>query len=113
MSKSTSHPQPKLEGRRGHPPIFPDRRPAEIEVEVETLKKNYPEVSRNVGKFVLIKGKEIIDYFATYAAAINTGYKKFGLENFLVRHVKTDDAPLRVARCGVVPKGNDIHLLKA
>ena len=94
---------------------FPDStvRPQDLYVEIATLEEHYSEVAENVGKFVLIKGKEIIDYFATYAAAINTGYKKFGLENFLVRHVKTDDAPLRVARCGVVPKGNDIHLLKA
>jgi hypothetical protein len=88
----------------------PQSRPAEIRLELETLQQKQSEIAKNVGKYVLIKGKEVIAYFATYGVAINTGYKRFGLESFLVRQIKDHNNPLRVARCGVERRGSELVL---
>jgi hypothetical protein len=40
------------------------------------------------GKFVLIHGDEIVDFFSSYDDAIKAGYAKFGLESFLVKQVQ-------------------------
>ena len=91
---------------------FPDP-PKGIEREIETLQNNYHEIIKNVGKFVLIRGNSVVDYFNSYREAIATGYKQFGLESFLVRPVKENDVPVRAMRCGVVRMGNRLRLAKS
>ena len=43
--------------------------------------------SDHSGKFVLIKGSELIGAFATIEEAVTEGARRFGLEPFLVRQV--------------------------
>ncbi|MFI5251208.1 MAG: hypothetical protein ACHQQQ_02145 [Bacteroidota bacterium] len=59
-----------------------------LEKELETYKRELPNLLVNEGKFVLIKGDKVIDTFATYEDAIKEGYKICGLEPFLVRKIQ-------------------------
>ena len=58
-----------------------------LEKELETYKKKLPELKNNEGKFVLIKGEEVVDTFTSYEDAIKEGYKKFKLDPFLVKQI--------------------------
>jgi hypothetical protein len=91
---------------------FPEQtiRPKDIEMEVTTLQNHYSEIIKKVGKFVLIHGKSIVDYFDSYRAAHNAGYARFGLGDFLVRPVKNPDQPISVMRFGVVRMGHELHI---
>ncbi len=79
----------------------------DITTELQTLRERYSEMMKNVGKFVLIKikGTSIVGYFDSYRAAINTGYKTFGLQNFLVRKVQRKN-PIRIALFGLTRNQN-------
>lgn len=39
------------------------------------------------GKYVLIGGEEVVDFFSSYEDAIKAGYTKFGLQPFLVKQI--------------------------
>lgn len=46
------------------------------------------------GKFVLIKSEKVIGTFETELDAVRAGYRHFGNEPFLVKHVVEADIPL-------------------
>ena len=57
--------------------------------ELETYNKNKTELLKeNVRKYVLIKGKEIINVFDTQNDAIKVGIDKFGNTPFLVKKIE-------------------------
>ena len=58
-----------------------------LETELSTYKAKLPEWVQHEGKFVLIHGTDVVDFYATYDDAIKIGYGKFGLEPFLVKQV--------------------------
>lgn len=60
-----------------------------LERELETYKAKLPEMKDQEGKFVLIHGSEVIDYFGTYEDAVKDGYAKFRLQPFLVKQVQS------------------------
>jgi hypothetical protein len=82
-------------------PAFPNSSPTEIAREIATFKANYGQIIKNVGKYVLIHGNTIVDYFDSYAEATNAGYKEFGLDSFLVRHIEPTPQPIRALRYGL------------
>jgi len=43
------------------------------------------------GRFVVIKGSDILGDFGTYEDALYEGYKAFGDEEFLVKEVQEDE----------------------
>ena len=61
-----------------------------LEQELETYREKLPELiaGSNEGKFVLIRGKQLVDVFGTYEDAIKQGYAKFGLNPFLVKRIE-------------------------
>ena len=62
--------------------------------ELEVYSKNKANLLKDSrGKFVLIKGKEIINVFDTYADAIKVGIDKFGNSPFLVKQILEIDPP--------------------
>ena len=62
--------------------------------ELETYEKNKQMfLTTNRGKFVLIKGKEVINFFDTQADAVKVGIDKFGNSSFLVKKVQDVDTP--------------------
>jgi hypothetical protein len=51
-------------------------------------------LDRAPGKYALVKGKDLVDAFATEAEAIREGYRRFGNEAFLVKHIVEADVPM-------------------
>jgi hypothetical protein len=92
---------------------FPDVAPKEIEREIQTLKRDYAEIIKHADKYVLIQGALVVDYFSSYNEAISEGYKRFGLDDFLVKRVRERDEPVRAMRCGVVRADGKIRLTRA
>jgi hypothetical protein len=58
-----------------------------LEQELQTYKAKLPELKASEGKFVLIRGDEVVDVFGTYEDAIKEGYSRFKLEPFLVKQI--------------------------
>jgi hypothetical protein len=58
-----------------------------LEKELETYKKHLPELKSHEGKFVLIQGENVVDFFTSYDDALKEGYKRFGLTPFMVKQV--------------------------
>ena len=63
-----------------------------------TYQSKLPEMSQHEGKFALIHGEEIVDFFSTYEDAIKAGYQKFGTESFLVKRVQTTEPVFFISR---------------
>jgi hypothetical protein len=60
-----------------------------FEAERETYLEHLPELLGAEGMFVLIRGRAVDGPFDTYAAALEAGYTKYGLESFLVKQVRS------------------------
>jgi len=60
-----------------------------LEKELETYRAKLHEMKENEGKYVLIHGTDVIDYFGTYEDAIKEGYAQFKLEPFLVKQIQS------------------------
>jgi len=78
-----------------------------LEKELETYKAKLPELKGSEGKFVLIKGAELVDTFTSYEDAIKEGYARFHLEPFLVKQVQSSKCNLsHVCSCQVAAQPN-------
>jgi len=51
-------------------------------------------LDRASGRFALVKGRNLVDTFGSEAEAIREGYRRFGNEPFLVKHIVEADVPL-------------------
>ncbi len=54
-------------------------------------------LDRAAGKYALVKGSDLVDVFGTEAEAIRDGYRRFGNEAFLVKHIVEADVPMLFA----------------
>lgn len=72
--------------------------PMSLEKELETYKQRFSEMKEHEGKFVLIHGDEVVDFFAAYEDAIKAGYQRFNMDPFLVRQVNAVEQILHVTR---------------
>lgn len=60
-----------------------------LEKELATYQAKLPELKQHEGKFVLIHGDTVVDYFSSYDDAIKQGYREFGVvEAFLVKQIQ-------------------------
>ncbi len=56
--------------------------------EIETYNAKLAElIGNSLGKYVLVKGPEIIGVYDTYADALKIGYERFKLQPFMVKQV--------------------------
>lgn len=69
-----------------------------LEQELETYRRKLSELREHEGKFVLVKGDEIVDVFTSYEDAIKDGYRQFKLEPFMVKQVQTVEQVQYVTR---------------
>ena len=69
-----------------------------LEREFATFKQKLPEFKDQEGRFVLIHGDDVVDFFSTYEDAIKEGYQRFGLESFLVKRLAASERPHFVSR---------------
>ena len=58
-----------------------------LKAEINTYNANLETLLSQVGKYVLIKGNEIVDYFEAYEDALKAGYTKFDDDVFLVKRI--------------------------
>ena len=73
-----------------------------LEKELATYRAKLPELTQHEGKFALIHGEQIVDFFSTYEDAIKSGYQKYKLDPFLVKQVRATEPVFFISRC-VVP----------
>jgi len=59
-----------------------------LEREIQTYKERLSELLKDQGKFVLIRGDEVVGIFESCEAAVRHGYELFGLEPFLAREIR-------------------------
>lgn len=69
-----------------------------LEHELATYNSQLPALLKHQGKFVLIKGTEVVDTFDTYGDALKQGYDKFGLERFLVKRIMPTEQASFISR---------------
>ena len=62
-----------------------------LEKELATYKAKLPDLKEHQGKYVLIHGDAVVDFYAAYEDAIKAGYEKFKLEPFLVKQVSATE----------------------
>jgi hypothetical protein len=58
-----------------------------LETELATYHAKLPDLKQHEGKFVLVHGNQVVDFFSTYDDAIKSGYQQFALEPFLVKKI--------------------------
>lgn len=58
-----------------------------LTAEREVFESNLHEWGEHTGRFVLIKGNDVVGFYDTYVDAIAQGYLQFDLEPFFVRQV--------------------------
>ena len=58
-----------------------------LDTERKTYASHLGQWSEHQGKYVLISGDEVVDFFDTYQDAISQGYKQFGLNTFFVKQI--------------------------
>lgn len=69
-----------------------------LEREIRTSRAKLPELLQHEGKFVLILGDDVVDFFTSYEDALKQGYDKFGLGPFLVKQVQRVEQALWISR---------------
>ena len=66
-----------------------------LEQELKTYQEHKSDlVGKSKGKFVLIKGDQIIEVFENRFDAIRNGYERFGNVPFLVKQIRETEIPL-------------------
>ena len=60
-----------------------------LEKELAAFANKLPELKGSEGKFALVHGDDFVDVFGTYEDALRDGYRRFGLESFLVRQIRS------------------------
>lgn len=75
----------------GNPPDRPITRQsdplADIAQEVATYEARLPELLAHEGRFVLIKGDQVIGFFDSFDAAYREGRRRFGLVPLLAKQI--------------------------
>lgn len=69
-----------------------------LEKELETYRQKLPDLREKEGKFALVHGDEVADVFATFEDAIKEGYRKYGLEPFLVKKIEVEEKVQFISR---------------
>ena len=62
-----------------------------LEKELETYKKELPNLLPRAGKYALIQGDKVSGIWETYPDALQEGYRIFGLKPFLVKQIQAVD----------------------
>ena len=62
------------------------------QTELQTYKAELPNLlPANDGKFVVIRGNQVLDFFPTYEEALDWAYENFGLDGFFVKQISEEE----------------------
>jgi len=75
-----------------------------LEKEWDTYRNALPNLSQQEGKYVLVHGSQIVDFFTSYEDALKAGYDKFGVDPFLVKQIEMVERVHFISR--FVPRTN-------
>ena len=81
----------------------------DFEQELRTYQEHLPGWAEYEGKYVLIYGKDVVDFFSSYDDALKAGYEKFGLEPFLVKQIHALEQIHFISRLYVPRLTADVH----
>ncbi len=62
-----------------------------LDRELATYEAHLLELLADEGKFVVIKGDQILGAFSSYEEALRAGYDHYGATTFLVRKIQRDE----------------------
>ena len=62
-----------------------------LEKEMETYRRELPNLLSQAGKFVLIHDDAVVDVYGTYEDALKAGYKLARLQPFLVKQIQATE----------------------
>jgi hypothetical protein len=73
-----------------------NQKPMALEREIETYRKELPALlaAGQGGRFVLIKGEQVVGTWETQAEALQAGRERFGLEPIAVKRIDDRDVEL-------------------
>lgn len=63
-----------------------------LQTELDVFNTHLHEWKEHEGKYVLIHGSDVVDFYSSYEDAPKIGYDKFGLKPFLVKQVHSNSA---------------------
>lgn len=69
-----------------------------LERELKTYNDHVASWTEHNGKYVLIHGDDVVDFFAAYEDAIKAGYQRFKLEPFLVKQINAVETIQHITR---------------
>lgn len=69
-----------------------------LATEISTYEAKLPELLKEAGRYVVIKGTQVHVVLDTYSDALAYGYKQFGLEPFLVKQIAPTEQVLFFTR---------------
>ena len=69
-----------------------------LETELKTYEASVQQLLPDQGKYVLIKGTEIVGIFDSYNDSLKAGYEKFGIQPFLVKKIAPPEQAHFVSR---------------
>lgn len=72
-----------------------------LERELETFRRELPALLRepaNRGRFAVIRADQVLGVFASFDAALEAGYDRYGLDPFLVQEVADPADPRYFSR---------------
>lgn len=58
-----------------------------LDKDLKFYREKLPEWTEHEGKYALIHGQRLVDFYSSYDDAIKVGYSEFGLKPFLVKRV--------------------------
>ena len=59
-----------------------------LDQEIATYRRELPSLLKYEGKFVVIKGDEVVGFYDTILEAVGAGYDRFDFDPFLVHQVR-------------------------
>lgn len=68
-----------------------------LDRELETYRAHLIELLADEGKYVVIRGDQILGAFNSYEEALRAGYERYGATSFLVRPIQRDEPVLYFA----------------
>lgn len=69
-----------------------------LEREMATYQANLMDILSSEGRFVVIKGDEILGMWDFYEEALEAGYDEYGLEPFLVKKIQQSEPVYHFSR---------------
>jgi hypothetical protein len=77
----------------------------QLERELATYRRELPGLLRDAGRFVLIRGDDVVGVFGTHEEALDAGYERYDVgSRFLVKRIDSREKPMVIPNVFPCPK---------